>query len=170
MAFYEATDGDGWEYTTGWLTDAPLDEWHGVTTDRTGRVTELTLTLNGLTGMLPREIGYLTELRVLDLSINHELTGDLPTELGNLTNLELLNLTATLMTGELPRELGNLTNLKTLNIDGQLSGPLPRELGNLTSLVELEISFNELERRATPGAGQSDEPAKAPPCGESAKW
>ena len=144
MAFYEATDGDGWENTTGWLTDAPLDEWHGVTTDRTGRVTELTLTLNGLTGMLPREIGYLTELTVLDLSINHELTGDLPTELGNLTNLELLNLTATLMTGELPRELGNLTNLKTLNIDGQLSGPLPRELGNLTSLVELEISFNKL--------------------------
>ena len=143
--FYEATGGDNWRHSNNWLTDAPLDEWHGVTADENGRVTELTLELNGLTGMMPGEIRYLTELQVLDLTSNHDLTGDVPPELGYLTKLESLILVGTLATGELPLELGNLTNLKKLYItNAQLSGPIPRELGNLTSLIELEISFNEL--------------------------
>ena len=36
-----------------WLTDAPLGEWHGVTTDAGGRVTVLYLDDNGLSGLDP---------------------------------------------------------------------------------------------------------------------
>ncbi len=36
--------------TTTWLTDAPLDEWHGVSTDSEGRVAILDLHTNRLTG------------------------------------------------------------------------------------------------------------------------
>ena len=97
VVLYDSTSGDGW------LTDAPLDEWQGVTTDSDGRVTELTLAYNDLAGMLPREIGYLTELRTLDLSINYALVGDLPRALGNLTKLKSLVLQGTSVSGEIPQ-------------------------------------------------------------------
>ena len=34
---YHGTDGDNWTYNTNWLTDRPLDDWHGVGTDAGGR-------------------------------------------------------------------------------------------------------------------------------------
>ena len=40
-----------------WLSDAPLGEWHGVITDDDGRVTELNLEPNGLSGEIPPELG-----------------------------------------------------------------------------------------------------------------
>ena len=36
-ALYDATDGPGWTHGTNWKT-APLGDWHGVTTDASGRV------------------------------------------------------------------------------------------------------------------------------------
>ena len=30
VAFYHATDGDNWANNEGWLTDAPLNDWYGV--------------------------------------------------------------------------------------------------------------------------------------------
>ena len=50
VALYEATDGDNWENNTHWLSDQPLDEWFGVTTDDDGRVTKLELGDNQLSG------------------------------------------------------------------------------------------------------------------------
>ena len=41
IALYEATDGANWDDGTGWLSDAPLGDWYGVTTDTDGRVLEL---------------------------------------------------------------------------------------------------------------------------------
>ena len=61
VALYDATSGRFW--ATGrnenWLTDAPLSEWHGVTTDPNGRVVELKLSEAGLIGEIPRELGDL---------------------------------------------------------------------------------------------------------------
>ena len=42
-ALYQDTDGDNWTNNRNWLSNAPLDSWHGVTTDRNGRVVELDL-------------------------------------------------------------------------------------------------------------------------------
>ena len=53
--------------------------------------TELDLRNNELTGPIPPEIGYLTNLTYLDLRYN-QLTGTIPSEIGNLTNLTYLNL------------------------------------------------------------------------------
>ncbi len=36
-AFYDATGGPGWRVSTNWKTEAPLRDWHGVTTDDDGR-------------------------------------------------------------------------------------------------------------------------------------
>ncbi len=38
VALYNATDGPNWVDNDNWLSDAPLDEWFGVTTYHDGRV------------------------------------------------------------------------------------------------------------------------------------
>ena len=68
VALYEATDGAQWSKNASWLSDAPLGSWHGVSTDANGRVTELDLSENNLTGALPAELGQLGNLEELDLS------------------------------------------------------------------------------------------------------
>ena len=61
-ALYQDTDGDNWTNNRNWLSNAPLDSWHGVTTDRNGRVVELDLSENELNGTIPSELGSLTYL------------------------------------------------------------------------------------------------------------
>ena len=70
VALYEARDGDNWINNTHWLSDKPLDEWYGVTTDENGRVTHLDLGANRLSGALPSSLGNLTNLQALDLRWN----------------------------------------------------------------------------------------------------
>ena len=144
-ALYNATDGGNWANNRNWLSNAPMGEWHGVTTDSDGRVTELDLSSNQLTGAIPAELGSLTRLELLWLHRN-QLTGEIPAELGNLTNLEeWLILSQNQLTGEIPAELGNLTNLGRLSLnDNQLTGEIPAELGNLTNLGRLDLSDNQL--------------------------
>ena len=44
---------------------------------------------NNLIGIIPKELGMLKYLRVLDLGMN-QLSGPIPPEIGNLTNLETM--------------------------------------------------------------------------------
>ena len=62
VAFYEATDGPRWHDNTNWLSDRHVEEWHGVTTDDDGRVVDITLDENRLTGEIPAQLGSLSEL------------------------------------------------------------------------------------------------------------
>ncbi len=144
VALYDATEGASWITRTNWLSDRPLDEWHGVTTNSDGRVAALNLWENQLTGPIPAALGNLTNLEYLVLGFN-ELTGPIPARLGNLSNLESLDLVANELTGPIPTELGNLTNLESLFLwENQLRGPIPAELGNLTNLGGLSLSGNQL--------------------------
>ena len=144
VALYRATDGENWTTNDGWLSDAPLGEWYGVTTDGDGRVTELYLNRNGLSGMLPSELGTLAHLIDLDLEGNR-LSGPIPAEMGNLTGLEWLDLSGNRLTGPIPAELGGLEHLVWLELDSNsLSGPIPSELGNLSELTVLDLSRNNL--------------------------
>ena len=61
VALYQATDGPNWEKSANWATDEPLSEWHGITTDLSGRVTKVELPDNDLTGALPAELGNLVQ-------------------------------------------------------------------------------------------------------------
>ena len=142
VALYNATDGANWR--NNWLSNAPIGEWHGVTTDSDGRVTHLDLQYNRLTGGIPAELGSLTNLKWLYLN-NNQLTGGIPAELGSLTNLERLDLSSNRLSGEIPAELGSLTNLVRLWLGGnQLTGEIPEELGNLSNLVYLYLHLNQL--------------------------
>ena len=73
VALYNATGGDNWTTQTNWLTDNPLDTWHGVTAAN-GRVTGISLSRNNLTGPIPPELSSLASLDSLKLDGN-ALTG-----------------------------------------------------------------------------------------------
>ena len=140
---YRNTGGSGWSERGGWLSSAPLSEWDGVETDTDGRVVSLTLRGNGLSGVIPAELGQLPELRSLDLYYN-TLSGTIPPELGDLDRLQQLNLSRNELSGSLPIELGRLSELRGLHLHGnRLSGSIPAELGNLALLELLNLSWNQ---------------------------
>ena len=142
VALYNATSGPNWTNNTNWLSNAPLSDWYGVTTDTNGRITRLELPDKNLSGPIPPELGNLASLSVLNLSKNR-LRGSIPPELGNLTNLTDLSLIGNQLTGPIPPELGNLTSLEWLFIkDNQLSGPLPQSLIRLSTLVIFSFEGN----------------------------
>ncbi len=86
VALYNSTNGPNWRYSANWLSDAPVSEWYGVTTDNNGRVIELRLNENQLSGEIPPELGNLANLTRLDLGGN-ELSGCVPTSrLGQLSS------------------------------------------------------------------------------------
>ena len=144
VALYNATDGENWNGSHNWLSDAPLGEWDGVTTDADGRVTALRLYSNSLSGEIPAELGGLSNLRSLDLYSNG-LIGEIPAELGSLSNLGSLDLGNNELSGKIPPELGSLSNLTALRLYGNaLSGEIPPELGSLSNLRDLYLDDNAL--------------------------
>ena len=167
VALLNATGGPSWENNSNWLSNAHIVRWHGVTINSSGRVTELHLPRNGLSGNLPPELGNLTELRILTLWAN-DLTGALPPEMTNLTRLEDLSVGGNRLSGGIPSWLGNLSNLTELHLvsnrfSGQippeigdlplrwlflkhnrLSGDIPAELGNLSGLQSISLQGNNL--------------------------
>ena len=115
------TDGPNWVDNTNWLTDAPLGEWYGVSTNGAGRVVRI-----DLTGPWDNEA---------QRSIPHGLRGELPAELANLTELTSLRLMNNDLSGAIPPELGNLAKLRELRLDqNELAGVIPPELGGLSNL------------------------------------
>ncbi len=143
-ALYDATGGPDWTDNTNWKTSAPLGEWHGVKTDADGRVIDLLLSDNALTGPIPAELGNLENLENLGLGFN-ALTGRIPGELGALAGLWQLHLAGNALSGPLPAELGNLANLGSLSLQSnELTGPIPEALGRLVNLWELQLDGNEL--------------------------
>ena len=147
VALYNATGGpeNEWRNDSNWDSNASLDMWNGVNTDIDGRVTELNLSQNTMSGSIPAELGDLTYLQKLDLGFNDDLTGSIPADLGDLTNLQYLSLSSNKLTGSIPTELGNLTKLTSLSLSkNNLTGSIPADLGRLTSLKTLLLHSNEL--------------------------
>ncbi len=180
IALYWSTNGDSWSNSYGWLGPAGSEcGWYGVTCDGSfSTVTRLSLIYSRLSGVLPPEIGDLTNLEMLSLGGNR-ITGGIPPEIGNLTSLKLLYLhenrfTDTIppeigqlgaltnlyvrdnqFTGTIPPEIGQLANLIDLDVrDNQLSGPIPPELGNLAVVQSIDFGGNELTGTVPPELGQ----------------
>ena len=88
VALYNATDGENWNESNNWLSDAPLGEWEGVITDYDdGRVKTLDFGLggNGLSGEIPAELGSLSNLRQVGLH-GIDLSGCVPSSLADQLN------------------------------------------------------------------------------------
>ena len=165
VALYRATGGPQWKDNTNWMSDAPIDEWHGVVTGSctgTGSVlrcfdddsvASLDLIENGLRGVIPLELSELDNLVKLSLSGN-ELSGEIPPELGELSNLRVLALGSNALSGEIPPELGRLSNLIVLDLrSNALSDKIPPELGTLANLTHLVLLDNKLSGEVPPELG-----------------
>ncbi len=155
MALYDTTGGDNWTDNTNWGTDEDLDDWYGVWTDSDGRVEQLVIRDNGLSGRIPAALAGLSALGRLDLSYNPNLEGSIPPELGNIGGLYGLAFVETSISGEIPPELGNLSSLVYLDLRRNgMSGGIPPELGNLSSLDILYIIDNGMSGGIPPELGQ----------------
>ncbi|MYK98155.1 MAG: hypothetical protein F4014_04900, partial [Gemmatimonadetes bacterium] len=154
--FYHATDGPNWTDNTNWLTDEPLEKWHGIEVDSTGNVVSIWLNDNGLKGPLPAILGNLTHLEVLGL-VDNELSGEIPSELGNLQEMRRLLLQVNQLSGSIPASLGDLTKLDTMDLHfNRLTGEIPTTFGKLANLVYLHLGNNLLSGPIPPSIGQLD--------------
>lgn len=143
LVFFDSTNGQSWTNRANWRTESALSTWHGVTIAE-GRVSELKLANNNVTGFIPSALGNITELTKLVL-FNNKINGTIPFDIGNLQKLQTLFLSTNQITGDLPPSIGSLASLKLLYLgNNQLTGSLPPELGNLANLTSLILSKNNL--------------------------
>lgn len=145
VAFYNSTGGPNWINKSNWLTTQPIDTWYGVFMNG-NRVNEIAIIVeNNLNGVLPSEIGNLTNLWNLNITGQKLLQGQIPKEIGNLTNLEHLYLMNCSITGKIPSEIGNMTNLHELTLENNfLTDSIPSTIGNLSNLNTIQLSQNQL--------------------------
>jgi hypothetical protein len=114
---------------------------------------------NTLMGSIPRAIGKLQNLTVLNLSTN-QLMGPIPSEIGDMRKISTMYCL---------KSYDQLLFLSTFNFEvhnpsvglcprdlhaNRLNGDIPPELGKLTNLVELRLSNNSLTG-TIPGSNDS---------------
>lgn len=174
---YMNTKGPGWSRSDHWLSKDDICDWYGIKCSRPmfglkPRVTGVDLSFNKVTGIIPAEIGYLTEVREFDLNGNslqgvlpqlmfrkmsklkklnlhmNDLFGSIPREIGLLKNLKELTLFGNFFFGRVPSEIGNLKKLENLDLyANNLTGQIPTEIGKLKKLKEFYINDNEVAGR-----------------------
>ena len=145
--------------TLNWAETLAMSSWEGITVaGAPPRVARLVVPSKSLTGVIPAELGDLTNLAELTLHEN-ALTDTIPAELGDLTNLATLRLNKNALTGTIPDRLGALTSLTQLYLhDNALSGAIPAALGDLMNLQYLWLKGNALTGAIPDGVGRPHEP------------
>ncbi|PRP85757.1 hypothetical protein PROFUN_06351 [Planoprotostelium fungivorum] len=120
---------------------------------------------NSLSGSLPAQLSYLSQLRVIDLSGN-KFTGVLPA-VGGLRQLQIIRASNNQLYGDLPASFQYLKQCTDISVSGNrlvlsdfnilfsmiqlqkldasnniISGRLVDSIGNMTNLQELDLSYN----------------------------
>ncbi|KAF7842245.1 putative LRR receptor-like serine/threonine-protein kinase [Senna tora] len=120
-------------------------------------------------GLIPKEIGNLNKLEILDLTDNYlsghissnvlnistltrlglgynDLSGPILPNIGSgLANLKELSLYSNNFTGKIPKSISNASKLTSLVLSlNKFSGIIPDVLGNLTNLIDLRLDGNDL--------------------------
>ncbi|KAJ4904495.1 receptor like protein 48 [Raphanus sativus] len=137
------------DYFAGWsVMSSVIDIVNTLPSTFAGRRLEYYHNSVGLTnkGMKMELVGSVfTMYKTIDVSGNR-LEGDIPKSVGLLKELIVLNMSNNAFTYHIPPSLGNLTNLQSLDLSHNgLSGAIPPELGKLTFLAWMNFSYNGLE-------------------------
>uniref|UniRef100_K3ZM45 Receptor kinase-like protein Xa21 n=1 Tax=Setaria italica TaxID=4555 RepID=K3ZM45_SETIT len=114
----------------------------------------LILSENAISGSIPKDIGNLFNLQILEFDHNN-FTGTIPSSFSRLTDLQVLTLYGNKFSGPIPSTIGNLTELNSLYLGANgfsvfdlsynnLEGAIPQEIGNLKNLVQFHAEFNKL--------------------------
>ena len=134
VLFY-ATTGIKWEANAHWMTHKHECSWYGVQCDSFRKVIGLDLGFIKVDGLIPREMGLLTNLRDLDLHGN-DLQGVIPHKMmAGLKKLEYLRLHMNGMFGAIHKEITLMKNLKELHLFGNyMGGTIPKEMAQVKKL------------------------------------
>ncbi|CAA2978522.1 MDIS1-interacting receptor like kinase 2-like [Olea europaea subsp. europaea] len=109
------------------------------------RLSDLRLSENHFSGLIPKQVGECTKLIHLNLSKN-VLAGVIPAEIGNLHSLENLDLSQNLLSGSIPHDLGQCQRIEMMNLShNEFSGSIPSSFRQLSSITVINISYNQLE-------------------------
>ncbi|BBH04318.1 hypothetical protein Prudu_015419 [Prunus dulcis] len=117
---------DMYDATTLEQIALPVNSLYGVISDRIINLTNLTvpdLSSNGLSNMLPIDIGKLSNLKFMLLHTNKlrtRITGSVPIWLATLPSLFYINVSVNLISGEFPKELCSLPMLVSRQPAGQV--------------------------------------------------
>ena len=148
---YHSTNGEKWSNSapSTWFGASSVCDWGSTDAQCNGngqQVDYIDLWRNNLQGTIPDELGLLTALTYLDLSLNRRLASTMiPSQLGELTALTFLDLSFNRLASMIPSQLGQLTALTELWLYGnQLTGTLPSQLGHLTALKVLWLDYDQL--------------------------
>ena len=149
VVFYGAAGGSEWENNKNWLTDKPLEDWHGVYAGEDGNVADINLRRNNLVGTIPAELGELTSLLSLNVYGN-QLAGSVSAELGK-TALTSLYLARNHLTGEMPAEILSLPDLQFLGWRNNAGLCVPQTEESRIQLARLGTWDGALCGEAEPG-------------------
>ncbi|WVZ62655.1 hypothetical protein U9M48_012375 [Paspalum notatum var. saurae] len=138
---------------SSWGNGSSACTWTGVICKHGGRVSELDLRALDLVGTINPDIGNLTALRSLYLQDN-QFAGNIPKHIGRLGQLEMLNLSGNLLTGTIPPGFTNCSGLVTVDLSGNtISGDIPSSIHLLYKLQVLNIAKNQLDGSIPPSIG-----------------
>lgn len=146
---YNEFNGDQWNIKSNWKINGLFSpagtesSWYGVTV-KEGKVVEISLPFNNLSGELSNNISGLKNLKKLDLS-NNNISGELPFGLTSLTEIETLNLSNNKeLSGEIPIYFKDLYHLKQVIISNCNISSIDPYIGDMVSLKEFNISNNAI--------------------------
>lgn len=132
-----------WTTMEGWMSDANVCDWYGITCNENNEVITISLENNNLLGSIPTQLALLDHLSRFELDENG-ITGTIPTEIGRLRNLTRIFVENNQISGSIPSEIGQLSRLKFIDIPfNQLTGKIPSEVGYLISLERIELFNNQ---------------------------
>ncbi|GLT68957.1 hypothetical protein SLA2020_411470 [Shorea laevis] len=107
-------------------------------------MSEIDLSCNQLTGLIPLALGNLSDIHSLNLSHNN-LTGPIPSTLSDLKQLESLDLSFNDLNGEIPSQLTELNSLAVFSVaHNNLSGPIPYGKGQFGTFDSNSYEGNRL--------------------------
>ncbi|XP_035550831.1 receptor-like protein 15 isoform X2 [Juglans regia] len=102
------------------------------------------LSCNCLSGEIPLELGYLSNIHALNLSHNN-LIGSIPTTFSNLKEIESLDLSHNKLNGSIPPQLTELYSLAVFSVaDNNLSGRIPERKAQFGTFDESSYKGNPL--------------------------
>lgn len=145
---YNDANGPQWSDNTGWVdgaagTDCDVCNWTGIVCNGYGRVKEINLVNNNLSGTLSSSIGDITTLEKINIW-NHTLAGSIPDVFSQMSDLTYVDLSNGDFTGDIP-DWSASTMLSILYLENnQLDGTLPSYIGDMDQLNIFWAKNNEL--------------------------
>ena len=140
---YFSTNGVNWSMSDGWLTSEDECTWYGISgcqDANTDKIISIELKGNELVGSIPPELfEFIPTLVVLNLATN-VLSGPIPKEIGMLSNINILELAENDLTS-IPSEMGNLNTIDHLFLQSNNFGEqsMPDEVCQLRSAGSLTL-------------------------------